>query len=105
MNSFFNSEFNYRPLVWIFHGLSIKNKIKRLEKDRTVSKQVKNMQILAIETFKTTKNFFVPLMRKLFQQKVNNYDLRNPYEFSIPTVNSVFHGQKNRPYLVPLSPF
>ena len=105
MNSFFNSEFNYRPLVWIFHGLSINNKINRLEKDWTVSIQVKNLQILAIEIFKTTKNFSVPLMRKLFHQKVNNYDLRNPYEFSIPNVNSVFHGQRNISYLVPLSLF
>ena len=30
MNSFFNSQFNYCPLVWMFHSRSIKNKISRL---------------------------------------------------------------------------
>ena len=38
-------------------------------------------------------------MSELFHQKVNHYDLRNPCEFSIPQVNSVFHGQGNISYL------
>ena len=38
--------------------------------------------------FKILKNFSVPLMRELFRQKVNHYDLRNPYEFYIP--NGIF---------------
>ena len=47
--------------------------------------------------FKISKNISVPLMRELFHKKVNHYDLRNPYEFSIP--NSAFHGQGNISYL------
>ena len=39
---------------------------------------------------------------KLFHQKVNHYDLRNPYEFSVPNVNSVFHGQRSIMYLDPI---
>ena len=70
-----------------------------LEKDRTVSIHVKNLQKLATEMFKISKNFSVPLMSELFYQKVNHYDLRNPYEFSIPNVNSVFHGQASKRYL------
>ena len=53
-----------------------------LEKGGTVSIHVKNLQKLAIEMFK--KNISVPLMSELFHQKVNRYDLQNPYEFSIP---------------------
>ena len=30
MNSFFDSHFNYCPLVWMFHSHSINNKINRL---------------------------------------------------------------------------
>ena len=41
-------------------------------------------------------------MSELFHQKVNHYDLRNPSEFSIPNVNSVFHGQASVRYLGPL---
>ena len=122
MNSFLNSQFNYCPLVWIFHSRSINNKINRLhervlriicndfkssfenllEKDRTVSIHVKNLQKLATEMLKISKNFSVSLMSELFYQKVNHYDLRNPYEFSIPNVDSVVHGQASIRYLGPL---
>ena len=41
-------------------------------------------------------------MSELFHQKVNHYDLRIPYQFSIPNVNSVFYGQGSIPYIGPL---
>ena len=86
INSFFNSQFNYCPLVWMFHSRSINNKINRLhervlrivyndfkpsfknllEKDGTVSIHVKNLQKPATEMFKISKNFYVPLMSELF---------------------------------------
>ena len=60
------------------------------------------MQKLATEMFKISKNFSVLLMSELFYHKVNHCDLRNPYEFSIPNVNGVFHGQASINYLGPL---
>ena len=92
MNSFFNSQFNYCPLVWIFHSRSINNKINRLhervlrivyndfklsfknllKKDWTLSIHVKNLQNLATEMFMISKIFSVPLMSELFYQKVNH---------------------------------
>ena len=85
----------------MFHSRSIKNKINHLhervlrilysdfksyfenllEKDGTVSVHVKNLQILATEMFKISKNFSVPLMSELFHEKINQYDLGNSYEF------------------------
>ena len=67
MNSSFNSQLNYCPLVWVLHSCSISNKINRLhervlpivfsdfkssfenilEKDGTVSIYAKNLQTLA----------------------------------------------------------
>ena len=105
----------------MFHSRSINNKINRLhervlrivyndfkssfknllEKDRTVSIHVKNLQKRATEMFKISKNFSVPVS-ELFCQKVNHYDLRNPYEFFVANVNSVFHGQVSIRYLDPL---
>ena len=41
-------------------------------------------------------------MSELFYQKVNHYDLQNPYKFSIQNVDSVFHGQASIRYLGPL---
>ena len=112
MNSISNLQFSYCPLVLMFHSCSVNNKINGLhervlrivyndfkssfenilEKDGTVSIHVKNLQKLATEMFKISKNFSVPLMSELFHQKVNHYDLRNPYEFSIA---NVLHGQGN----------
>ena len=46
-----------------------------------------------------SKIFSVPLMSEIFPQKTNDYNLRNPYEFSIPNVNSVFYGQGSILYL------
>ena len=78
MNSFFNSQFNYCPLVWMFDSRSNNNnKINRLhgrdlrivhndfkssfknllEKDGTVSIHLKNLQKLGTEIFKISKNF------------------------------------------------
>ena len=54
--------------------------------------------ILATEIFKISKNVSVPVMSELFHHKVNHYDLRNPYEISIPHVISVFHGQRSISY-------
>ena len=121
MNSFITSQFNYCPLVSMFHSHSINNTINRLhervlrivyndfksifkdllEKDRTVSIHVKNLHKLATEMFKISKNFSVPLS-ELLCQKAYHYDLWNPYEFSIANVNSVFHGQASIRYLGPL---
>ena len=72
-----------------------------LEKDGAVSIHVKNLQKLATEMFRISKNFSAPL-NELFCQKVNHYDLQNSYELSIANVNSVFHGQASTRYLGPV---
>ena len=75
MNSFFNSQFNFCPMIWMFHSRSFKNKINRLhkrvlrivyndskspfknllEKDRTVSIHGKKLQKLVTEMLKISK--------------------------------------------------
>ena len=72
MNSFFRSQFNYCPLIWMCHSRTNNRKINRLherclriiyndkqssfikllEKDNSVSIHQRNLQILAIEMFK-----------------------------------------------------
>ena len=76
MNSFFASQFNYCPLVWMCHHRGVNNKINRLHerclrivysnsvssfedllgKDRSVSVHVKNIKTLAKEMFKVSHN-------------------------------------------------
>ena len=72
LSSFFNSQFNYCPLIWMFHSRIINNKINRLherclhllygdksssfekllEQDKSVTMHTMNLQILATEMFK-----------------------------------------------------
>ena len=72
MNSFFTSQFNYCPLVWMCHHRTINNKINRLherclrivyndnkssfpellDKDKGVTIHVKNVRALAVERVK-----------------------------------------------------
>ena len=76
VSSFFNSQFNYCPLIWMFHSRIINNKInllherclrllyggkspsfeKLLEQDKSVTIRANNLQILATEMFKVNRN-------------------------------------------------
>ena len=78
MNVFFNSQFTYCPLIWMFHSRLINNKINRLherclriecsdnqstfeellEKDNTVSVHQRNFQFLATELYKVYERSF-----------------------------------------------
>ena len=115
MNSFFTSQFNYCPLVWMCHSRLINNKINRLhetclriiysdksstfeellEKDGSVTVHIRNIQKLAIEMFKVFKNLSPPIISDLFEVRENNYNLRNHSYFLIPTVKTVYHGSES----------
>ena len=76
MRAFVTSQFQYCPLVWMFHSRKMNNKINRLheralriadkdfcssfatllEKDRSVTIHEKNLQLLMTEMFKTINN-------------------------------------------------
>ena len=86
MNAFFNSQFSYCPLIWMFHNRLINNKINRLherclrivhndnqstfeellEKDNTVSVHQRNLQFLAIELYKVINGISPDLMKEVF---------------------------------------
>ena len=85
MNSFFTSQSNYYPLIWMFHSRGLNNKIDRqherclriaysdnrssfehlLDKDKSVSIHVKNLQTLSLEMLKVEKNLSAPIVRFL----------------------------------------
>ena len=115
MSSFFISQFNYCPLVWMCHSRLTNNKINRLherclriiyndkkssfekllEKDGSVSIHTKNLQALAIEMFKTYKKLSPPIFQEIFHERENNYNLRNCSYFTIPAVNSTYYGTES----------
>ena len=91
MNAFFNSQFCYSPLVWMFHNRQINNKINNLhyralriiyfdkissfeellEKDGTVSVHHRNLQFLVIEMYKVFNGIAPPFMEDVFQRHHN----------------------------------
>ena len=87
MNSYATSQFNYCPLVWMCYKGTLNNKSNRvhervlkigfndhrssfkqlLVKDHSFSIHEKNLQYLAVETFKVNMGLFPVTMRKTFQ--------------------------------------
>ena len=123
MNAFFNSQFNYCPLIWMCHNRTTNRKINRLherclriiyndkqssfkmllEKDSSVSIHDKNIQCLATEMYKVSNGLSPPIVSNIFTHKnCHPYNLRLNSQFSRPLVRSVFHGTESISYLGPV---
>ena len=121
VSSFFSSQFNYCPFIWMFHSRIINNKINRLherclrliyedkslsfrkllEQDKSVTMHTRNLQILATEMLKVYRNIFPPIFSEIFHRRDINYNLRINSDFAMSNVRSVFHRSKSISYLVP----
>ena len=123
MNAFFNSQFNYCPLIWMCHNRTMNRKINRLherclriiyndkqssfkmllEKDSCVSIHDENIQCLSTEMYKVNNGLSPPIVSNIFTQKnCNPYNLRLNSQYSRSLVRSVFHGTESTSYLGPV---
>ena len=111
MNSFFISQFNYCPLVWMCHSCLMSNKINRLhekcfrvvysdktwsfekllDKDGSVMIHKRNLQVLATEMFQVYRNLSPNIVAEIFRTRSNNDNLRHSSFFSIPYIKTVYH--------------
>ena len=121
MNSFFKSQFSYCPLLWMCHSRTMNNKINHLlerclrvmytdkissfkellERDGSVQRRNRNLQILATEMFKVYNNIAPPIFTEIFNKRNPNYQLRHTSHFSIPPVRSVYNGTESLSFLGP----
>ena len=100
MKTFIESQFNYCPLIWMFHPRAINNKINRLHKRtlRIVYSDFKSYfegllmkdnsfstlekpQSLAIEIYKFLNGLFTSFLNNVFHKNTSSYDLRNHKNF------------------------
>ena len=101
MKAFIESQFNYCPLIWMFHSRTMNNKINRihesmlrlvcfyhvssfdelLKKHRSFSIHHRNTQSLAIELYKSFQGLSAGIMKNVFHLNTNiPYNLRSRSE-------------------------
>ena len=115
MRAFITSQFQYCPLVWMFHNRQLNQKINEiqeralritykdtestfrdlLQKDCAVAIHTKNLQILMTEMYKTRNDLNPSFMQEIFRENTTHYNLRNNNEFIQPRVRSVNNGSES----------
>ena len=118
MRAFVISQFEYCPLVWMFHSRHLNSKINRiheralriaykdydsgfntlLENDGSVNIHVKHLRNLLMEMFKTKGNINPPFMREIFCEHHAVYNLRNNNEFMVERVRTTIYGTETIKY-------
>ena len=121
MNAFITSQFNYCPLVWMCHSRAPNTRIYKiheralrivynddispfqdlLEKSGTVSIHHRNLQLLAIEIFKTLHDLSPSFMSEIFKPSNTKYDLRNSNTLVSKNINTTNYGLETVSYLAP----
>ena len=116
--AFTELQFKYCPLVWMFHGRQINDKINKLHeralrivyndtitsfeellvKDKTFTIHHQNIQSLAIEIYKAMNNLPGGNLSEFFVRNNHNYNLRSRSELTVPSINTVFKGQNSISY-------
>ena len=122
MNAFFNSQFSYFPLIWMFHSRLINNKINRLheiclhivyidnqstfeellEKDNTAAVHQSNLHFLATELYKDLNDLSPDLMKDVFPLNDDSgCSTCNKRTFKSRNIKTVRYGTDSLAYLAP----
>ena len=105
--AFIESQLKYCPLVWMFHGRQINDKISKLH-ERAL-KIVYNDTITSFEellikdkTFtihhQNTNNLPGGNLSEFYVRSNHNYSLYSTSELTVPNINTVFKGQNSISY-------
>ena len=121
MKAFVSSQFEYCPLIWMFHSRQINHKINKLHeralrivnndnfssfevhlyKDKSVTVHQKNLQILATDLYKILNGLSPDIMQDIFETKSNYYNIRNAPGFSSRNIKTVRYGLQTISYMAP----
>ena len=120
--SFFESQFKYCPLTWMFYSRKTNNRINKLHeralrlvysdyestfedlltKDGSFTVHHYNIQTLAIELYKVYNNISQTILGELFTRNNNGYYLRSKSDFVIPQIRTVLKGSNSIRYFGPI---
>ena len=98
MRAFITSQFQYCPLIWMFHSRyndAESTYSELLEKDCAITIHTKNLQLLMTEMYKTSNDLSSSFMQEIFCENESHYNLRNNIEFVQPRVRSVGNGTES----------
>ena len=118
MKSFIESQFGYCPLIWMFHGRGLNNKINHLhegslcvvykdnnssfkellKKDNSFTVHHRNIQSLDIELFKVKVNLSNTIMDDILQTRTLPYNLTPNTDFARISVNTSRFGLNSLRY-------
>ena len=121
LKAFILSQFNYCPLVWIFHSRESNNRInliheralritykdkissfqELLNKDGSVTIHNRNLQVLATEIYKYWNGFSPKLMGEIFKLNEHQYYRRSDVSVKGSNIKTVHYGQQSLSYLAP----
>ena len=122
MKTFVESQFNYCPLIWMFHSRRLNNKINNvhekalrivysdykstfqelLGKDASLSVHHRNIQTLAIEIYKDSHALSPAIMGKVFKiNRILPYNLRTQNDFSSRVPKTAKYRTETISFLAP----
>ena len=120
MKTFIESQFNYCPLIWMFHSRNMNNKVNRLHeralrivyfdfkssfegllvKGNSSSIHERNIQSLAIEIYKFLNGLSPSFLNNVFHKNISNsYDLRNHKDLYSRNPKTVRYGTETVSYI------
>ena len=122
MKAFITSQFNYCPLIWMFHSRQLNNRINKIQEralrllnkdkkltfddilnlDNSVTIHQQNLQILVTEIFKVKNSLAPEIMIEVFEVKEPHYTLRSEAShFKREDVKSTHYGIQSVRHLGP----
>ena len=121
MKAFIESQFGYCPLIWMYHGRILNNKINRLHEralrlvyktdeatfeelltmDCTFNVHHRNLQKLAIEMYKVKNELSPNFIQQIFQPMHSHYNLRSESDFRLSNIKTVHYGSDTISYMGP----
>ena len=122
LKAFVESQFKYRPLVWMFYNRSTNNKINMLHEralrivyndyhssfeqllinDGSFCIHHQNIQSLMIEIFKILNGMTSNVCNEIFFSRDHEINLRSHQDLKVPSINSVLQGKNSLRYFGPV---